>query len=103
MIIGGTEPPSNIPTATPSRLPLGVRVLYMVVFAVTFWILTWVLVATVVTQLILTLLAAQPNPDLLRFSRGLSRYMSQVIDFLTFQTDKAPFPFAAWPDLNTPP
>lgn len=99
MIIGGTEPPANAP-GTASRLPLGLRVLYMVVFAVAFWILTWVLIVTVVTQLILTVLAAQPNPDLLRFSRGLSRYISQVVEFLTFLTDKPPFPFAPWPDLK---
>ncbi|HTC51567.1 MAG TPA: DUF4389 domain-containing protein [Steroidobacteraceae bacterium] len=103
MIIGGTEPPTNIPTATQSRLPIGLRVLYMVVFAVTFWILTWVLIVTVVAQLILTLLAAQPNPDLLRFGKGLSRYIAQVVEFLMFLTDRPPFPFASWPDMKESP
>jgi hypothetical protein len=92
-----------MPTDTSVRLPLGLRVLYMVLFALTFWILIWVLCVTVVAQLILTLLAGQVNPDLLRFSRGLSRYMTQVIEFLTFLNDKPPFPFAAWPDLNGVP
>jgi Domain of unknown function (DUF4389) len=101
MIIGGTEPPGNVPAT--ARLPLGMRVLYMVVFGVAFWILTWVLIITVVAQLILTILAAQPNPDLLRFSRGLSRYIAQVIEFLTFLTEKPPFPFAPWPDLKEAP
>lgn len=100
MIIGGTEPPTNIPATTPGRLPIGLRVLYMVVFAMTFWILTWVLIVTVVAQLILTVLAAQPNPDLLRFSKSLSRYIGQVVEFLTFLTEKPPFPFAAWPDTK---
>ncbi len=103
MIIGGTEPPTNIPAATPSRLPLGLRVLYMLVFAVAFWILTWVLMVTVVAQLILTVLAAQPNPDLLRFGKGLSRYIAQVVEFLTFLTEKPPFPFASWPDQKESP
>lgn len=103
MIIGGAEPPSNIPAATPARLPAGLRVLYMVVFALTFWIVMWVLAVTVVAQLILTLLAGQANPDLLRFSTGLSRYISQVVEFLTFLTEKPPFPFAPWPDPNLPP
>ena len=84
-------------------MPIGLRVLYMVVFAVTFWILTWVLAVTVVAQLILTLLAAQPHPELLKFSKGLSRYFTQVIEFLTFSTEKAPFPFAPWPDLEETP
>lgn len=103
MIIGGAEPPSHIPATTPTRLPVGLRVLYMVVFALTFWILMWVLAVTVVAQLILTLLAGQANPDLLRFSGGLSRYISQVVEFLTFLTEKPPFPFAPWPDQNLPP
>jgi len=85
----------------PVRMPLAVRVLYMIVFAVTFWILTWVLAVTVIAQLILTLLGGQSSPELLRFSRGLSRYVTQVIEFLTFLTDKPPFPFAPWPDQHT--
>jgi len=81
-------------------MPIAVRVLYMVAIALTFWILTWVLAVTVVAQLILTLLGGQPNPELLNFSKGISRYISQVVDFLTFLTDKPPFPFAPWPDRN---
>jgi Domain of unknown function (DUF4389) len=93
--IGGTEPPT--------RLPLGLRVLYMVVFALAFWILTWTVAVTVLAQLVLTLLAGQPNPELLRFSHGLSRYVAQVIEFLTFLSEKPPFPFAPWPDADVAP
>jgi hypothetical protein len=83
-----------------TRLPIAIRVLYMIAFAITFWILTWVLAVTVIAQLILTLLAGQPNPELLKMSKGLSRYISQVVEFVTFLTDKPPFPFAPWPDRN---
>jgi len=81
-------------------MPIAIRVLYMIAFAIAFWILTWVLAVTVIAQLILTLLAAQPNPELLKLSHGISRYMTQVIEFLSFLTDKPPFPFAPWPDTN---
>ena len=81
-------------------MPLAVRVLYMLVFGVTFWILTWILAVTAIAQLVLTLLGGQPSPELLRFSKGLSRYISQVVEFLTFLTDKPPFPFAPWPDQH---
>jgi hypothetical protein len=103
VISGGAEPPTNVPTDTSVRLPLGLRVLYMVIFGLTFWILIWVLLVTVVAQLILTLLAGQVNPDLLRFSKGLSRYVAQVVEFLMFLSEKPPFPFAPWPDLNGAP
>ena len=86
-----------------ARIPIAIRLLYMVVFALTFWILTWILAVTVIAQLVLTLLGGAPNPELLRFSNGLSRYISQVIEFLTFITDKPPFPFAPWPDRTLAP
>ena len=92
-----------MPATVPGRMPLAVRVLYMLVFGVTFWILTWILAVTVIAQLILTLLGGQPSPDLLRFSRGFSSYIGQVVEFLTFLSEKPPFPFAPWPDHNTAP
>jgi hypothetical protein len=81
-------------------MPIGIRVLYMLLFAVALWLLIWVLAATVIAQLLLTLLAGQSNVELLRFSKGISSYMSQVVEFLGFLTDRPPFPFAAWPDRN---
>jgi hypothetical protein len=95
--IGGAEPPATVPTAA-TRMPLGIRVLYMLVFAVTFWILCWVLGVTVIAQLLLTLLSGQLNPELLKFSKNLSRYILQVTEFMLFLTEKPPFPFASWPD-----
>jgi hypothetical protein len=95
--IGGVEPPANVPTAA-ARMPIGIRVLYMLVFAVTFWILCWVLGVTVIAQLLLSLLSGQLNPDLLKFSKSLSRYILQVAEFMLFLTERPPFPFAPWPD-----
>jgi hypothetical protein len=84
-------------------MPIAIRALYMLIFAFTFWILTWILALSALVQLVLTLLAGQPNPELLAFSRGFSRYVTQIIEFLTFLTDKPPFPFAAWPDRRVVP
>jgi hypothetical protein len=95
--IGGAEPPTSVPAAVPGPMPIAVRVLYMLAFAVTFWILMWVLAVTVVAQLLMTLLGGQNNPELLTFSKGLSRYILQVVEFLAFLTEKPPFPFAPWP------
>jgi hypothetical protein len=81
-------------------MPIGIRVLYMLVFAIAFWILNWVLAVTVIAQLLLTLLGGQRSAELLKFSKGISSYTSQVIEFLTFLTDRPPFPFTPWPDRN---
>jgi hypothetical protein len=84
-------------------MPIAIRLLYMLVFALTFWIVTWILAVTAIAQLILTLLGGTPNPELLKFSHGLSRYISQLVEFLTFLTEKPPFPFAPWPDRTLAP
>ena len=83
---------------TPPASPdLGIRVIYMLLFAVVFWALCWILAATTVVQLIVRLLNGRPNPDLTRFGASLARYARQVIEFLTFVTELAPYPFTAWP------
>jgi Domain of unknown function (DUF4389) len=81
-------------------MPIAIRVLYMLLFAVALWILIWILAVTVIAQLLLTVLGGERNAELLKFSKGISSYISQVIEFLCFLTDKPPFPFAPWPDRN---
>ncbi len=76
---------------------LGIRVLHMILFAVVFWILCWTLAVTAILQLVLRLVSGQPNADVARFGAGLGRYARQVIEFLTFSSDRLPFPFSEWP------
>jgi Domain of unknown function (DUF4389) len=89
----------NLPQPVPSAASpdLGIRVIYMVLFGIVFWVLCWILGATAIVQLIVRLLNGRPNPDLTRFGASLARYARQVIEFLTFVTELAPYPFAAWP------
>ena len=85
------------PVNSPASPDLGIRVIYMLLFAVVFWALCWILAATTVVQLIVRLLNGRPNADLTRFGASLARYARQVIEFLTFVTELAPYPFTAWP------
>ena len=88
------SPPVAVPSPPPS---LGTRLLYMVILALVFWILCWTLAITVIVQLVLTLLAGRPNADLVRFGASLAAYSAQVIEFLTFVSNRVPFPFSEWP------
>lgn len=91
-------PETNPPATQPSALSgVGERVLFTVVFAVAFWILCWALAVTAVVQLLLRLLSGKPHADLARFGAALGRYARQVIEYLTFASDEAPFPFRDWP------
>ena len=85
------------PVTPPPAADLGIRVIYMLLFAVVFWALCWILLATTVVQLIVRLLNGRANSDLTRFGGSLARYARQIIEFLTFVTEFAPFPFAPWP------
>ena len=88
----------NVPQpVTPASSDLGIRIIYMLLFGVVFWVLCWILGATTLVQVIVRLLNGRPNSDLTRFGAALARYARQVIEFLTFVTEFAPYPFAAWP------
>ena len=88
-----TNPPA---TRSSALSGIGERVLYTVVFAVAFWILAWVLLVTAALQLALRLVNGKAHADLARFGAGLARYARQVIEYLTFASDDAPFPFREW-------
>ena len=79
-----------------SPSPLVQRVLYMIVFAAVFWILCWIVGLTAVVQLVLRLIAGKANEDLRRFGASVARYTREVVEYLTFASDDAPFPFRDW-------
>jgi hypothetical protein len=88
--------PSSLPTTTDANA-LGMRIVYMIIFGVAFWILCWTLAITAVLQLIVRLLGGKPSPDLARFGASLGRFAQQVIEYLTFRSDRLPYPFTEWP------
>lgn len=74
-----------------------VRVLYMLLFALVFWVVSWVLVVTALGQLLVRILSGRPSPELARFGGGLARYTAQVVEYLTFVTDRVPYPVGEFP------
>lgn len=66
------------------------RILYLLAFALIFWVLV---------QLLLWLLSNQPSARLVSFGRSLAAYMAQVVSYLTFGSELAPFPFNDWPKV----
>jgi len=57
-------------------------------------IVTW---AVVLFQFIAKLITGKTNDQLLLFGRSLSLYIYEIWRFLTFNSEKLPFPFAEWP------
>lgn len=74
-----------------------IRGLNMLLFAVIYSVAEVVLSAVVVLQFIFLLLTRGPNERLLEFGDDLSVFIYQIIQYLTFNSDEKPFPFAPWP------
>jgi hypothetical protein len=78
------------------------RVVYMILFAVLFKAAEFVMWVVVVFQMVITLATDTPNERLQRFGRQLSIYVCSLWMFLTYNTEKKPFPFSDWPTNSTP-
>ena len=80
-----------------SRGSTWIRGLYMLLFAVLYGLAEIVLVAVAIFQFGTVLIAGRKNAQLLGFGAQLSRYMYQVLRFVTFTQDRKPYPFSEWP------
>lgn len=78
------------------------RGLYMVFFAIAYSVAEIVLVAVVIFQFLAILITGQANGNALRLGRNLSTYIYEVLQFQTFNSEARPFPFADWPDEDSP-
>ena len=77
------------------------RALYMVLFAVLFKAAEFVMWVVVVFQLVITLATDRPNRRLQRFCQQLSIYVGSLWMFLTYNSEKKPFPYSDWPTSST--
>ena len=78
------------------------RGLFILIFGVILYcifILVWLLVAF---QFVSKVVTGNLNRQLADFSTGLVRYISQVLSYITFQSDERPFPFNPWPEAEKP-
>jgi hypothetical protein len=77
----------------------------MLLFAVVVTIARWLAWAVILMQLVFVLLSGEKNENIVNFGRSLSIYEYHILLFLTFSTEKLPFPFSPWhmsADLKEP-
>ncbi|MCG8427556.1 MAG: DUF4389 domain-containing protein [Chromatiales bacterium] len=77
------------------------RGLYMLLFLVIHGLVKAIVVAMAVVQFIFAAATGEPNRPLRRFGQGLSTYLYETTQFLTFNSERKPFPFDEW--RNEPP
>jgi hypothetical protein len=73
------------------------RGLYILIYAVFYTIAEIVLFAVIAFQFLLKLFTADTNERLRKLGQGLSTYVYQILQFMTFNSDYQPYPFGAWP------
>lgn len=76
------------------------RLPFMILFAILFNIIAWLVGFTALFQFIHTLFTGTPNQRVLGFSASLGAYIEQLVDYLIYQTERKPFPFAEWPGVR---
>ena len=73
-----------------------IRILYMAIFAV-FWSIAFIVVRIIIIfQIILFLLQRETNERARLFSAKLNRYVYDILQYLTFNSDNHVFPFVDW-------
>lgn len=86
-----------------SKSSIWTRLLYMLLFVIFYSVAEVVITAVVIFQFVVVLVTDGPNTRLLSFGQSLSRYVYQVMRFLTFNSEQHPFPFGGWPEVKSPP
>ena len=79
------------------------RGLYMLLFVPISWLFRLTLAVVVVLQFGWALICRRNNQTLKEFGRSLSDYVYQIVQYLTFNSEEKPFPFAPWPRVDAAP
>lgn len=81
------------------------RIFFMLIYSVIVGLVRILLWAVILLQVASTLFTGKSNENILSFGGSLSAYLYHILLFLTFNTDKLPFPFSDWnltKDLDLP-
>ena len=69
------------------------RLLYMLLFGFILYLVMAVLCVVVVVQAIFSLVTGKTNENIQEFSKDLSRYITQIVLFMTYNENEMPYPF----------
>ena len=72
------------------------RIFFMLVFSVIVGLVRILLWAVILLQVASALITGTANKNILDFGSKLSAYLYHILLFLTYNTDKLPFPFSSW-------
>jgi hypothetical protein len=73
------------------------RIFYTILFCFIGWMALWVFAFVVMIQFGFLLITGQVNVNLKGFNKEVGSFLTDLIQYLSFQTDEKPFPFRDWP------
>lgn len=76
------------------------RLVYMALFVIMLNIAGVLMWGICLVQFVFVAATGATNSKLLSLGASLGRYIHQVLDFLSFNSEQRPFPFADWPFAN---
>lgn len=80
-----------------------IRGLFVLLFYLVARVAFLVVGAIAIAQFLHTLVAREPNDRVRDFGKDLSRYIAEIVEFLSYETDRKPWPFAPWPTASLAP
>lgn len=75
-----------------------IRGAFMILFFIAARFAGILVCLTSLFQFLCVLIASKPNDNVKRFGRDLSLYVAEIIQFLSFNTDRKPWPYSKWPE-----
>jgi hypothetical protein len=77
-----------------------IRLFFMILFGFVLQVASVVVGVVVLLQFLFALLTGSDNDNLRTFGASLTRYIADTLEFLTYNSEDKPFPFADWPDRD---
>jgi hypothetical protein len=78
------------------------RLVYMILFMMIFGVAEFVLYLTAAVGFICRLFGKPINKRVRNIGHSIALYIKQIADYLSFNSETAPFPFDRWPDDTVP-
>ena len=79
-------------------VPVWKRLMYMLIFVVVFWVCRMLIFGIATLQFFSVLFTSETNMKLRDFGLSIGKYVAEIINFLTYNTEEKPFPFDhEWP------
>lgn len=97
-----TDDTQSTPTTTPFKTGKNwMRGLYMLLFVAIYGVAEFLVGAIILFQFGALLLTGGTNEALRRFGRQLAAFGYEIALFLTFNSDRKPYPFSPFPEGKT--